>query len=132
MAVENNQSGFILGIIKAETDVHISIPRSYPPLTRDASTLHPAGDKVRFERRHSWIAPLCVFLSLLLPLVAADFKPFIFEPSIWRIIFIILATAAFSWLSISIYCSANNVSVGQLLAKIKSGVKHKAGYEVSK
>jgi len=120
MAGENNQSGFILGSIKAETDVHISIPQSYPPLTKDASTLHPAGDKVRFERRNSWIAPLCVFLSLLLPLVAADFKPFIFEPSIWKIICMILATAAFIWLSISIYGSVNGVGVGQLLAKIKA------------
>lgn len=120
MAGEDNESGFILGSIKAETDVHISIPQSYLPLMADMPKTHSAGDKVRFERRHSWVAPLCVFLSLLLPLVAADFKSFIFEPPIWKIISIILLAAAFIWLSISIYCSVNSVSVDQLIERIKA------------
>ena len=120
MAGEDNQSGFILGSIKAETDVHISIPELNLPSEEDVPIMRPAGDKVRFERRHSWVAPLCVFLSLLLPLVATDFKPFIFRPSVWRIICIIFAMAAFIWLSISIYGSANSIGVGRLLAKIKT------------
>jgi hypothetical protein len=119
MTGEDNLSGFILGSIKAEIDVHISAPQSNLSVTAGTPEIHPAETQARLERGKAWVTPLCVLLSLLLPLVIADFKPFIFEPLIWRIIYAILTVAAFIWLLLSIYGSSHGIPFGQRLAKIK-------------
>ncbi len=123
MTGEDNLSGFILGSIKAEINIHISAPQ--PDLSFIARTpeIYPAEIQTRLERGKAWVTPLCVFLSLLLPLVTADFKPFIFEPSTWRIIYKILAVAAFIWLLLSIYGSIHGICFGQRAAKIKAEIQ---------
>ncbi len=121
MTGEDNLSGFILGSIKAELDVHISAPQSDLPVTAGTPEIHSAEIQVRLERGKAWVTPLCVLFSLLLPLVTADFKPFIFEPLIWRIIYKILTVAAFIWLLFSIYSSIHGIiPLAQRLKKIKA------------
>ena len=120
MAGKDNESGFILGSIKAEINVHISAPQSDLPVTVGTPEIYSAEIQARLQRDKAWVTPLCVLLSLLLPLVTADFKPFIFEPLIWRTIYKIFTVAAFIWLLLSIYGSIGGIHFGQRLAKIKA------------
>ncbi len=120
MAGEDNLSGFVLGSIKAEIDVHISAPQSDLPVTAGTPEIHSEEIQVRLERGKAWVTPLCVLFSLLLPLVTADFRSFIFEPLTWRIIYKILTVAAFIWLLLSIYGSIQGIPFGRKPAKIKA------------
>ncbi|MCQ2116817.1 MAG: hypothetical protein MJY76_01580 [Bacteroidales bacterium] len=58
----------------------------------------------KIKRSKDWISALALFLSLLVTVITATFKNFIFSPDTWKAIFVILLIGSFIYL---IYTASN-------------------------
>lgn len=80
------------------TRVHINTSSEVITITQDKLRIALMENSETFRSRDSWIAPLGIFLTLLITLLTTDFKEFILEKSVWKAIFYIALLASFCWL----------------------------------
>ncbi len=83
--------------------------------------------KKKVEYRESWVAPVSLLLSLILALVAADFKDALNIPKdTWRAIFIIGIGLSAVWTLkalIGLVRYSGNPTVEELLDQLKKGAR---------
>ena len=72
------------------------------------------------ERKNSWIAPLGVFLTLVLSILTTDFKDWFLKANVWSAIFIIAAILSFGWLIRESIAAYKATSIEDLVKKIKN------------
>ncbi len=105
--------------------VHVNVSQEYIMITEDKAyrCLHEwKGD---IEKRGAWIAPACLFVSLLLTFVTSDFKDTVGIPKdTWRAVFMIGIWLAGLWtikaLSATVK-SKGSPSVDVLIEQLKKG-----------
>lgn len=64
--------------------------------------------------KKEWLTPLGIFLALITTLVAAEFRNFIFEPSVWTSIYVIGTLISLVWLLKSGYTALKNKNSGSI------------------
>lgn len=103
--------------IRLNVDPHLIV------ITENKLRLASAERVKNMEKRRSWIAPLGIFLALLLTLLTANFKDFYFRSSTWQAVFIIGAFISFLWLVFAIFQSCKSKSPEDLLDELMQGHK---------
>jgi len=79
--------------------------------------LHIHSDSI--ERKKGWVAPLSLFLMILVVLLTSKFKDVIWPSATWTAIFVIGLGLNFIWLIITSIKSYRSESIDDLVEKIK-------------
>lgn len=91
-------SGTLSGQIVQNTKVHLNLDQDAIVITEDKLRLCLMTHLGRLEQRRGWIAPLGIFVTILITLATTKFQYFVFEAAVWKAIFVIGAIASFLWL----------------------------------
>ena len=73
--------------------------------------------------RKEWVAPLSIFITLLITIITVTFNDLILKPEVWKALFIFFMIGALFWLLNSIYnlCRYwNSATIESLIDQIKA------------
>jgi hypothetical protein len=104
VAKKNSQlrTGFYLDTatnILSNPKMTYNIDQEIITITKDKLELCLLKNQKLIEKKHDWIAPLGLFLSLLTTLLVSDFnKDWIFTKTVWNAVFVITTAISFGWL----------------------------------
>ncbi|MBI9069068.1 MAG: hypothetical protein JEZ09_17355 [Salinivirgaceae bacterium] len=77
-----------------------------------------------FKNSNGWLAPLSIFLSMLVASITADFKDFLTIPKdVWCAIFYIVVVLSFAWFLVKVVVAISKrekVKIDYLIKKIKN------------
>ena len=73
------------------------------------------------EKKREWIAPLGIFITLVVVLSTTTFQDAYFSADTWKAIFVISTLLSLGWLLISGWCAFNSPTVDDIVERIKSG-----------
>ena len=113
----------ILGDLAQVNEVHMNVSQNVIVITEDKLRLHLSSGAKRMERKNIWIAPLSIFLAIMLAFLTADFKDFFLKAAIWQAVFVIAAVLSFIWFSLAIFQHIKSETIDDLIEKIKKGPK---------
>lgn len=119
----NNAGRFILGDLSQVNEVHMNVSQNVIVITEDKLRLHLSSGVKRMERKNVWIAPLGIFLAIMLPFLTADFKDFFLKAATWQAVFVIAAVLSFIWFLLAIFQRIKSETIDDLIEKIKKGPK---------
>lgn len=89
-------------------------------ITTEKMQLILVESKNSFRAKDSWIAPLGVFLTIVLVLLTADFKSkFGFQPEFWSAIFWISAAISL-FATIYLYLKRGKIEIEDIMERIKT------------
>jgi len=100
--------------------VHTNIEQELIQVTEDKLKLILNEHIDSVEKKNSWIAPLSLFITLLIVFATTDFKEAYLSANTWEAIFIITAVLIFTWLLKSIYNFINAKTVIDIINRIKN------------
>jgi hypothetical protein len=115
---DNSPSVIDLGRITADA-VHINVAPVVIVTTEDKVKLALHERQEMFLGRDAWIAPLGIFLTILLALLTTDFRRFLLAAHVWEAIFYISGGAAFLWLLLVLCKRPRNQSIDEFIQSIK-------------
>lgn len=113
----------IISKIIQDFSIRLNVDPHFLIITENKLRLALAERVKNMEKRRSWIAPLGIFLALLLTLLTANFKDLYFRSSTWQAVFIIGAFISFLWLVFAIFQSCKSKSPEDLLDELMQGHK---------
>ncbi|WP_445679365.1 hypothetical protein [Radicibacter daui] len=99
--------------------VHGNLSQEVIQITEDKLLLILTNHIRDVEARSAWILPLGFLISIVVTFVTADFKKFIFEPSVWQAVFFVFGVICFVWLVRSLWRRSSAPSLENLMEKIK-------------
>jgi hypothetical protein len=101
------------------TKVHLNLGQDAIIITEDKVRLCLIRHSERISESNSWIAPIGVFLTILITLVTTEFKPFIFDAAVWKAIFVICGFMSGGWLIKSCLRSWRPPSIDDVVLEMK-------------
>ncbi len=72
-------------------------------------------------KKNVWIAPMGIFLTIILTLLTTNFKEFYFSADTWTAVFIISCILSFIWLISSLRYIFISVEVDKVIDELKKG-----------
>lgn len=111
-------TSYDIGMMTA-TRVHINTSSEVITITQDKLRIALMENSEIFRSRDAWIAPLGIFLTLLVTLVTTDFKDFLLEKSVWKAIFYLALFASLWWLANEFRSRPAANTVDSLINKLK-------------
>ena len=118
-----NVERITLGELNQVNEVNLNVAQNYIVITEDKLRLHLIGNLKNRERKNAWIAPLGIFLAIMLSFVTTDFKDIGLKAAAWQAFFIIAAILAFFWLIYSFVQLRKTETIDKLIEKIKKEPK---------
>ena len=109
----------ILGDLAQVNEVHMNVSQNVIVITEDKLRLHLSNASKRMERKNVWIAPLGIFLAIILSFVTADFKDFFLKAATWKAVFIIAGVLSFVWFILAILQYKNAEEIDDIIEKFK-------------
>jgi hypothetical protein len=100
--------------------VALNVSQNVVVTTEDKLKLNLQNHLSEVEGRKDWVAPLSVFIALVLALVTADFKDLYLNKDTWKAIFIIASFSSFCWFCFCLKRAFSKSSIESLIEKIKS------------
>lgn len=100
--------------------VHSNLHQEVIQITEDKLRLVLSDHLAVIEQKKSWIAPLGIFLTLILVFVTAEFKKFYFSPSTWEAFFLMATLLTLLWLCKSAYIALNAKTIDDVVSCIKN------------
>jgi len=119
----NNVGRIILGDLAQVNEVHMNVSQNVIVITEDKLRLHLSSGAKRMERKNVWIAPLGIFLAIMLAFVTADFEDFFLKAATWQAVFVIAAVSSFIWFLWTIFQHTKSETIDDLIEKIKKEPK---------
>lgn len=113
----------VLGYLPQVSGVYLNVSQNLIVITEDKLRIHLSKSTKKMEKRGGWMAPLGIFVSLLLSILTADFKNFGLESSTWEAMFIIGAVASFLWLAYALLQRLHVETVDEVIERIKKEPK---------
>ncbi len=101
------------------TEVHGDLSQQVVKITVDKLSLILHRHASSIEERKGWVAPLGIFLTLLVVLLTTNFKNVIWSSDTWAALFIFSAGLSFIWLIRSLWRSYKSERIEDLVEKIK-------------
>jgi hypothetical protein len=101
-------------------NIHTNLDQDVIQITEDKLRLILNQHLDQIEQKQAWIAPLGVFLTIVLTLTTASFKDAFLSASVWDAIFIVSAILSIAWLIKTSYRAFNSPSVDDVVEKIKN------------
>lgn len=112
--------GKINSINKVEvSEIHGDLSQQIIQITVDKLSLILYKHSVTIENKKAWIAPLGIFITIVIVLATSNFKEFIWSAEIWCAIFIICGGLSFLWLVKSSWLAYKSESIEELVDIIK-------------
>jgi len=101
------------------TEVHGNLSQQVIKITVDKLSLILHRHASSIEQRKSWVAPLGIFLTILVVLITTTFNKVIWSAETWTAIFVISCMLSFIWLIRAIINTVKSESIDDLIEKIK-------------
>lgn len=101
------------------TEVHGDLSQQVIKITVDRLRLILHKHASSIEERKSWIAPLGVFLTILITLITSTFNKLLWSADTWTAIFVICGVMSFIWLVTAITKTLKSENIDDLVEKIK-------------
>ena len=101
------------------TKVHGDLSQEVVKITVDKLSLILHKHSASIGQRKGWIAPLGIFLTILVVLLTSTFNKVIWSGDTWTAIFVIGGILTFIWLIRSLWRSYKSESIDNLIEKIK-------------
>ncbi|EHK8978240.1 hypothetical protein M5216_004482 [Vibrio vulnificus] len=103
------------------TNVHSNLNQEVIKITTDKLKLILKDYLTLMEKKRDWIAPLGIFLTIVVVLSTTTFKVAYFSAETWEAIFIISAFLSGSWLVKALWTAIKSPSIEDVVEKIKTG-----------
>ena len=94
--------------------VHKNLGQEVIVTTVDKVRLCLMKNRDYLTAKKEWLTPLGILVTLLTTLVAAAFREFLFEPSVWTAVYVIGTIIMFLWLCRAGYRAWDNRSKGSI------------------
>jgi hypothetical protein len=111
-----------LGQITAN-EVSINTDTGVIVITEDKLKLALLERKAMLVGRDSWIAPLGIFISILLTILTTDFHKFLLTAPVWEAIFYIALLLDAGWLIYALKTRPKDKSIAEFIQQIKKKEK---------
>ena len=108
-----------LGELAQVNEVHMNVSQNVIVITEDKPRLQLSNISKRMERKNLWIAPLGIFLAIILSFVTADFKDLFLKAATWQAVFIIAGVLSFVWFFWAILQYKNAEKIDDIIEKFK-------------
>lgn len=118
----NINVGSIEGLVNV-SEVHLNVSQEVIVTTEDKIRLCLSRHLNRMEKKSGWIAPLGVFITIIITLVTTSFNKVIFEPLTWEAIFIISGIITSGWLIYSIIQALKSKRIEDVIEELKKDPK---------
>lgn len=115
---DTNNRVIDLGRITAD-EVSINTGTKILATTEDKLKLALLERQAMLVGRDAWIAPLGIFISILLAILTTDFRKFLLATAVWEAIFYIALILAFSWLAYALKSRPKAESIDDFIQQIK-------------
>ena len=107
-----------LGSLTAE-GVHIKVASPVITTTEDKLRLALLERQGMIISRDAWIGPLGIFVTILLTIIATDFRRFLLDAETWKAVFIAAGLMSFAWLVYTLSKRPKNQSIDEFIQKFK-------------
>ena len=102
------------------TEMSMNLGGSFITTTEDKVRLAVLTHLSRMDRRHSWISPFGLLVSIIATFVTTDFKDWWLPAASWQAVYFLVGTASAVWLLYAIYCSFTAPSVDDFVKQLKA------------
>ena len=106
-------------LIQQTSKVHLNLDQEFILTTEDKVLICLTQHLSRMERKKGWIAPLGIFLTILIVFQTTTFQSFFVSAETWEAIFIISGVISFSWLIYAYWQSRVSTSINEVVDHIK-------------
>lgn len=117
---EQAQIGEYAGkLIQQTSKVHLNLDQEFILTTEDKVLICLTQHLSRMERKKGWIAPLGIFLTILIVFQTTTFQSFFVSAETWEAIFIISGVISSGWLIYAYWQSRVSTSINEVVDHIK-------------
>lgn len=117
----NHQGGRLVQETVEVTNVHSNLNQEVIKITTDKLKLILKDYLWRLEKKREWLAPLGIFITIIVVLTTTNFQEAYFSADTWRAIFVISALLSGGWLAKSAWNAYKSPTVDDIVEKIKTG-----------
>lgn len=93
-------------------------------ITKDKLELCLMKNQKIIEKKHEWVAPLGLFVSLLTTLLVSEFnRDWLLPKAVWNAVFLVGTVVSFIWLIISLVCLwryRKRGTIDEIIGKIRA------------
>lgn len=93
----NLDIGDLSSYVSRRSEVHVNVEQHFIVTTEDKMRLCLSDHLQVMDRRRDWIAPLGVFISLVVALLTSSFRDWYLPKATWQAIFVLMAVISFAW-----------------------------------
>lgn len=119
--MSDKQGGQIVQETVEVSDVHSNLNQEVIKITTDKLKLILKDYLWQLEKKREWIAPLGIFITIVVVLSTTKFQDAYFSSDTWEAIFIISTFLSGGWLFKSLWTAFRSPSVDDVVDRIKSG-----------
>ena len=118
----NINIGSVEGLVDV-SEVHLNVTQEVIVTTEDKIRLCLSEHLGKMEKKKGWIAPLGIFLTILLTIATSTFTDMIFKAETWQAVFIISGIIAFIWLVYSVKDALQSKKLEDIIGELKKDSK---------
>lgn len=119
--MSEQQGGKLVQDTVEVTNVHSNLNQEVIKITSDKLKLILKDYLTLMERKKEWLAPLGIFVTIMVVLTTTNFQKAYFSADTWQAIFVISAILSGGWLIKSGWQAIKSPSVDDVVEKIKTG-----------
>jgi hypothetical protein len=102
-------------------EVHLNVSQELIITTEDKVRICLSEHLKRMEKKHGWIAPLGIFIAIVVTFVTSTFKDIGLDAATWRAIFILAGIISFGWLVWSVKEAWRSEKLEDIVGELKKG-----------
>ena len=103
-----------------ESKVHVNLAQDVIVITEDRFRLCLMDHIARVTTKSGWIAPLSLFVTLLIVFATSKFQDYVLPAKTWQAIFVICAVATFVWSIVAVYKAlSSKTTIDTLIKEVK-------------
>ena len=112
-------------LIKQMLDIEVfpNLNQQVIMTTEDRLKICLINNLKKAEKRHDWIAPLGILISIIIVFVTSTFKDFIISSKTWEALFIICGFGSLMRLIISLRFAFVKIDIDKIIIEIKTNLK---------
>ena len=100
--------------------VHINLSQDVIVITEDKFRLCLLGHVNRLAAKERWLAPVSLFITLLIVLATSTFREFIFPAATWQAVFLMSTAGSAIWSAVAlIKAIRTNTKLDTLISDVK-------------
>lgn len=106
-----------------EVEVFPNLSQQVIMTTEDRLKLCLKENIKKAERKHEWVAPLSLLITIVAVLVTASFKDYLLSSKTWEALFILGAIGSTIWLILSLKHALKKIEIDSIIQELKANQK---------